>query len=248
MLKPEAELARVLSDPTRLKILELLERQGEANTTQLAEALGVSKATVSHHMKLLQRAGIVRIARLEGGSGIPRKYYALKVGMIEKRSTEEHADLEKLIGGSRLRRTLGDEVSLQFLRLYTSALLHAGIDADSLLYDTGYWLGSRVMAEKVEGQSFEEVLHSMAELWKRLKLGVVTVEVTAEGAKLRVKECYQCMHMPAVGKPLCSTDGGIIAGVLEKKLSRRYSVRETKCWGTGEEMCEFEIREIKEDG
>jgi len=247
VLKPDVSTARVLSDPTRLRILEFLEKHGEANTTQLAEALGVSKATVSHHMKILQKAGIVRVVRFEGGSGIPKKYYALRVGMIEKREqgVEAQGSFERLIQGGRLRNKLGDEVNLHFLRLYMSALLRAGIQADSVLYDTGYWLGSQVLAEMVEGQSLEEVLSSMAELWKKLKLGVVSVKLTQDGAILTVEECYQCMHMPAVGKPLCSSDGGVIAGVLEKKLGKRYSVRETKCWGTGEDRCEFEVREIK---
>ncbi len=249
LLKPDVGTARVLSDPTRIRILEILEEQGEANTTQLAEALGVSKATVSHHMKILQNAGIVEVVRTEGGSGIPKKYYALRVGVIEKlgRGVEAQKSFERLLHGGKLRRTLGDEVNLHFLRLYMSALLQAGIDADDVLYDTGYWLGSQVMAEMVEGRNLEEVLTSIAKVWKRLKLGVVEVEVLGENAKLRVEECYQCMHMPAIGKPLCSSDGGVIAGILEKKLGRRFSVREVKCWGTGEERCEFEIREIKEE-
>jgi predicted hydrocarbon binding protein len=50
--------------------------------------------------------------------------------------------------------------------------------------------------------------------------------------------------MPDMGKTLCPSDAGIIAGVLDKTLRKNHSVKEVKCWGTGHDFCEFEINEL----
>ncbi|MBC7470306.1 MAG: winged helix-turn-helix transcriptional regulator [Ramlibacter sp.] len=62
-LPPEAlaEVAhyfRVLSEPTRLQILNLL-RQGERNVGDLAQLCGFTAANVSRHLALLTKQGLV---------------------------------------------------------------------------------------------------------------------------------------------------------------------------------------------
>jgi DNA-binding transcriptional ArsR family regulator len=48
-----------LADPTRRAILELLAR-GEARVTEVAEPFGISLNAVSKHIRVLERAGLVR--------------------------------------------------------------------------------------------------------------------------------------------------------------------------------------------
>ena len=64
-------VCKALSDPTRLRILELLKAKGRSCCDLIARdekglcacdvesAVGLSKAAVSHHMALLRRAGLV---------------------------------------------------------------------------------------------------------------------------------------------------------------------------------------------
>jgi ArsR family transcriptional regulator len=50
----------VLADPTRLRLFSLIATAGEACAAcDLAEPLGVSQPTVSHHLKALRDAGLV---------------------------------------------------------------------------------------------------------------------------------------------------------------------------------------------
>lgn len=51
-----------LADPVRLRIVTLLVER-EQCVCQLTEALGLSQGTVSHHMGVLKRAGLVRDRR-----------------------------------------------------------------------------------------------------------------------------------------------------------------------------------------
>lgn len=49
---------RLLSDPTRLRLLGMLE-EGERNVSSLCEELEAPQPTVSHHLALLRSAGLV---------------------------------------------------------------------------------------------------------------------------------------------------------------------------------------------
>jgi uncharacterized membrane protein len=51
--------ARALSDEQRLTAVAILRREGELCACEIQAALGLSHATVSHHMSILTSAGIV---------------------------------------------------------------------------------------------------------------------------------------------------------------------------------------------
>ena len=54
---------RALSDPQRLLAVALLRRRKELCACEIQAALGVTHATVSHHMRTLERAGVVAAQR-----------------------------------------------------------------------------------------------------------------------------------------------------------------------------------------
>jgi ArsR family transcriptional regulator, arsenate/arsenite/antimonite-responsive transcriptional repressor len=57
------ERARALADPHRLVAVELLRRKNELCACEIQAALGVTHATVSHHMSILVEAGVVAARR-----------------------------------------------------------------------------------------------------------------------------------------------------------------------------------------
>jgi DNA-binding transcriptional ArsR family regulator len=58
-----AKYFRGLGDPTRLRVLELLEEEGELAVGELVEKLGVPQATVSTHLGCLRWCGFVSTRR-----------------------------------------------------------------------------------------------------------------------------------------------------------------------------------------
>jgi DNA-binding transcriptional ArsR family regulator len=65
---------KALADETRTAILDLvLERA--ATTTELAEALGKPKGTVDHHLKVLERAGLLRVVRTRQVRAITERFW-----------------------------------------------------------------------------------------------------------------------------------------------------------------------------
>lgn len=56
---------KAIGHPIRQQILEELKKSGELNVSDLTKKIGLSQATVSHHLSLLKKTGVVKV-RTEG--------------------------------------------------------------------------------------------------------------------------------------------------------------------------------------
>lgn len=66
-----------LADPTRQRMIDML-ASGERSAGELGEAFDLSQPAVSHHLKRLREAGLVR-ARVDG----QRRVYSLETAKLE---------------------------------------------------------------------------------------------------------------------------------------------------------------------
>jgi DNA-binding transcriptional ArsR family regulator len=57
---------KALADPVRVRLMSLLLAAEEVCTCDLAPSVGVSEATVSHHLSVLKRAGLITAGRRQG--------------------------------------------------------------------------------------------------------------------------------------------------------------------------------------
>lgn len=82
-------LFKALGDESRLRILRLL-ASGDLYLTEIADRMGLSKPTVSHHLALLRAAGLVTVT--EAGA---LTYYSLR----RDRVADAGLELNRLLGG-----------------------------------------------------------------------------------------------------------------------------------------------------
>jgi DNA-binding transcriptional ArsR family regulator len=54
-------IAKCLADPTRHRILREVRAAGEMNCSQICGCFKVSQPTISHHIKTLMAAGLIRV-------------------------------------------------------------------------------------------------------------------------------------------------------------------------------------------
>ena len=54
-----SETFKALSDPVRLEILNMLKKNGRMNAGEIAENFDLSKATISHHLKMLKDQDLI---------------------------------------------------------------------------------------------------------------------------------------------------------------------------------------------
>jgi DNA-binding transcriptional ArsR family regulator len=74
MLVKEPAQLRALSDDLRAKIIAML-RERARSTQELSVELGLPKGTVGHHLKVLERARLIRVVRTRKVRAVTEKYY-----------------------------------------------------------------------------------------------------------------------------------------------------------------------------
>lgn len=66
---------QALGDPTRWKILGRL-IDGPASIQEISRSLGIPKGTIGHHVRVLDDAGLIRVAETHRVRGVTEKRYA----------------------------------------------------------------------------------------------------------------------------------------------------------------------------
>jgi predicted hydrocarbon binding protein len=108
--------------------------------------------------------------------------------------------------------------------------------------DVGKMLGEQVLSNFVEASNLAEALTKVKNLLESTKFGrIEVISLKEEEASFRVWECADCGGLPNVGRPLCAFDEGVVEGILQAVLGKHFLVKETRCWGTGDGFCEFEV-------
>ena len=83
----DPERLRALADDLRVKIVTLLREQAQS-TSELAEVLGLPRGTVGHHVKVLERAGLIRVVRTRQVRAVTEKYYGRVARLFLLRSSD----------------------------------------------------------------------------------------------------------------------------------------------------------------
>jgi DNA-binding transcriptional ArsR family regulator len=122
---------RALADSFRTKIVFHL-RERAASVTELAEALSAPKGTVGHHVKVLERAGLIRVVRTRKVRALTEKFYGRVARLFVLQSDESlPKDLSGTLGAIMLRQA-ADEAFASRPEHDQSALLHVRIGQKDL--------------------------------------------------------------------------------------------------------------------
>lgn len=98
----EPEQLRALGDDRRSRIVVLL-RDRAASTTELSEKLGLPKGTVGHHLKVLEKAGLVRVVRTRQVRALTEKFYGRTARLFLFKNSDEDAEDMRNVAAASLR-------------------------------------------------------------------------------------------------------------------------------------------------
>jgi DNA-binding transcriptional ArsR family regulator len=125
----DAGQLKALADGLRGRIVAML-RERSASTTELATALGLPKGTVGHHVKVLERAGLIRVVRTRRVRAVTEKYYGRVAKLFVLKGDDEGPDA---VGPGTLAalmlRQAADEILTVAPRTDESAFLHVRLSA-----------------------------------------------------------------------------------------------------------------------
>ena len=82
------EQLHAIGDPTRWRILGRL-LDGPASIQELAVALGAAKGTIGHHVRVLESAGLIRLAETTRVRGVTEKRYLRVARQFRLPETDE---------------------------------------------------------------------------------------------------------------------------------------------------------------
>ena len=99
----EPEQLKALGDDLRSKIVILL-RDRASSTTELATKLGLPKGTVGHHVKVLEKAGLVRVVRTRQVRALTEKFYGRTARLFLFKSSDSDAEDVWNVAAASLRR------------------------------------------------------------------------------------------------------------------------------------------------
>ncbi|WP_327354749.1 ArsR/SmtB family transcription factor [Streptomyces sp. NBC_01304] len=111
------EVLKALAHPLRLRILRHLGKTGPATSTTLATALGENTGTLSYHLRMLERAGLIEDIP-ERSTGRERWWRGVRGLDIRRPPQSELTDAERAMAGELDRMRLEEDVEL--LRQFTA--------------------------------------------------------------------------------------------------------------------------------
>jgi DNA-binding transcriptional ArsR family regulator len=132
----EPDQLRALADTVRMKIVARL-RERAASTTELARELDLPKGTVGHHLKVLERAGLIRVVRTRKVRALTEKYYGRVARLFVIKSTDAPTPAEgsSAIAAATLRQA-GDEIAAAPEEPLTLSFLHVRLtEADARRFE-----------------------------------------------------------------------------------------------------------------
>lgn len=89
----EPEQLKALGDDLRARMVVML-REHAHSVTELADALELPKGTVAHHVKVLEKAGLVRVVRTRQVRALTERYYGRTARLFVFKGSDEEADGE----------------------------------------------------------------------------------------------------------------------------------------------------------
>lgn len=123
----EAMKLRAIGGELRFRIVVLL-RERAASATELAKALGVPKGTVGYHLKVLERAGLVRVVATRRVRAMTEKFYGrvARHFVLSPNGVSEEAHPKAAFAATILRRG-ADDVPLNGVdpELIKAGMFHA---------------------------------------------------------------------------------------------------------------------------
>ena len=123
----EREQLRALADDLRSRVVVLL-RDRAYSTTELAEKLGLPKGTVGHHLKVLEKAGLVRVVRTRQVRALTEKYYGRVARLFVYKSTDADGEDVRNVAAASLRRVAEEMLPLDDDGRTTFAVVRARLD------------------------------------------------------------------------------------------------------------------------
>ncbi|QWR77601.1 V4R domain-containing protein [Candidatus Magnetomonas plexicatena] len=118
--------------------------------------------------------------------------------------------------------------------------------AERVFYKAGELAGRELFKAAVTQKTdFNAFVKELQELLVKLKIGVLRIEeadMNKMEFTLTVAEDLDCSGLPVCEETICTYDEGFISGLLLEFSGKKFDVKETDCWCSGDRVCRFKVK------
>ncbi len=122
--------------------------------------------------------------------------------------------------------------------------------AGSILVKAGRLAGKLFCENMLDKQiGFNEFIAQLQRILKEQAIGIFRIEdmdLETMHFIITVAEDLDCSGLPCTDEVVCQYDEGFIAGILEEYTGKNFSAKEIDCWASGDRVCRFDARMVRE--
>lgn len=228
------------------------------NVMQMAKKLNIHTVAegveTKEHIDFLRETGCDIVQGYYYSKPVPVSEFRFDRASSHPGATAEQPKIKIQDTGdlSKGRPEMGSEMPVFIFRLYQTALrkmlreTYGEGEMVALLRNSGRLAGGAFAREMLDlSLTFPEFAKQLSEKLVGLKIGKLVIESFDEGTGcgvLTIMDDLDCSGIGILGETLCQYDEGFIAGILNEYTKKNYSVTEVDCWGTGADVCRFQVK------
>ena len=150
--------------------------------------------------------------------------------IFEKKQIKSQEDTKKILGS--------------MINTFT-VVIDARVPENEIIhYDVGTKLGNK-LEFIFKSTEYNEIFYELGSFWDKNGFGQIDeLEISPELVTFNVYDCFECSHLPNIGRTVCKLDEGFLTSILQNKLKNRFDVKEIECYASGFDHCRFKIRRI----
>ena len=179
---------------------------------------------------------------------IGRKYDKIKTIL-----NNSYMDLQRKIEQSQIIDRIFEQKPLQddstpsyitqtIVRTFISTIDARTPDGAVILYDIGTTLANKFDV-MFKGNDIDYILNELSKFWRKNSFGEIdNIIVEKDGIHFSVYDCFECSHLPDIGRTVCRFDEGFVTTLLKSKLKQDFQVKEIECYASGFDHCRFQVK------
>ncbi len=111
-------------------------------------------------------------------------------------------------------------------------------------YDIGTKLGNNFEGFFVSTE-LNALVEELQQFWKRNGFGrIEELEFKPGEIRFNVYNCFECNHLPDMGRTVCKLDEGFLSALFSNRLNMKFEASELECYATGQDHCRFSVKEV----
>lgn len=149
--------------------------------------------------------------------------------------------IERKLDGTRVMALSSQGWTAFQTELESTFMSGGSVILQRLGYSYGRSLGQAIKNARIPPDQAFGAIQSLAQEGGWGEMTLSTGDLATGEARIRLSECFFCLHSRESAEPVCNILVGLMGGMLDAVFGGNHRVSEGKCKGKGDAVCEIQI-------